>query len=193
MEELLYSFIGVFVAMDIIGILPMYLNITRGMDKARRKRVLRQSIIIAGSVAIAFLLVGQWIFKFMGIELHDFMVGGGVVLLVMAILDLIHSKKSEDHSGSTGVVPLALPLITGPGLITTVMLQVTLYGNGIVALGLVLNFFFAWFALSKSDLITKLIGKEGTDIASKLAALFLTAIAFSMIRRGVYEAIKAVQ
>ena len=191
MQQLLYSFIGIFVAMDIIGILPVYLGMTRGLDEGRRRHIVQLSVIVAAIVAIVFVALGKWIFKFLGVAMYDFKVGGGIVLLVMAILDLIRGKDSDDHKGSTGVVPLGVPLITGPGLITTVMLQVGLYGYVIVLPALILNFIFAWFALKKSALITKLIGQEGTDIISKIAALLMTAIAFSMIRSGIFEAIKA--
>lgn len=190
MQEFLYSFIGMFVAMDIIGTLPLYLGMTRGLDVKKRRRVVRQSIIVAATVAVTFVLIGQQIFKVLGIAMFDFKVGGGIVLLVMAILDLIKRKEADAHSTSTGVVPLAVPLITGPALITTVMLQAVTYGNAIVILSMALNFLFAFIALEKSTLITKLIGDEGTDIISKIAALLMTAIAFSMIRTGIFDAIK---
>lgn len=190
-NQFLYSFIGMFVAMDIIGILPLYLGMTNSMEATRRRRVVNLSIIVAAMVAFVFGLIGKSIFKILGIAMFDFKVGGGIVLLVMAILDLIRRKDSEPHSVSTGIVPLAVPLITGPGLITTVMLQIALYGNLIVLLALFANFAFAWIALRESAIITRLIGTEGTDIISKIAALLMTAIAFSMIRAGIFEAIKS--
>ena len=186
----LYSFIGIFVAMDVIGTLPVYLAITRKLEDAKREYVIRQSILVASAVAILFTLIGKWIFKFLGIALYDFQVGGGTVLLVMAILDLIHKRDADAHTGSTGVVPLGVPLITGPALITTLMLQVGLYGHIVVLGALLLNCLFTWLALTNSHHITRLIGEEGTDIVSKIAALLMTAIAFSMIRTGIFDAIK---
>lgn len=190
MRQLLYSFIGMFVAMDIIGTLPIYLGMTRGLEPSKRRRIIRQSIMVAAAVALIFVLIGERIFKILGIGMFDFKVGGGIVLLVMAILDLIKGKDADSHNKSTGVVPLAVPLITGPALITTVMLQAVTYGNVFVVVSMLGNFLFAWFALEKSTLITKFIGEEGTDIISKIAALLMTAIAFSMIRTGIFDAIK---
>lgn len=190
-EQLLYSFIGIFVAMDVIGTLPVYLGMTSGLALARRNRLVNLSVLVAAAVALIFAVIGKWIFKVMGITMYDFKVGGGIVLLVMAILDLIRNKTNEEHSTSTGVVPLGVPLITGPGLIATVMLQVGIYGNIVVFLGMFANFVFAWIALRKSALITRLIGAEGTDVVSKIAALLMTAIAFSMIRTGIFDAINA--
>lgn len=179
-----------FVAMDTVGTLPLYLGMTQPLDNRKRRKILEQSIAVAAAVAFLFVFIGRWIFRFLGIAIYDFKVGGGTVLLVMAILDLVRPRSEEGHSGSTGVVPLAVPLITGPALITTVMLQVGLYGYVIVILALMANFLFAYFALSRSDMITRFIGKEGADIASKIAALLMTAIAFSMIRSGIFDAIR---
>lgn len=191
MQNLLYSFVGMFVAMDIIGILPLYLGMTQGLDRHRRRKVVNQSVAVAAVVALAFFFLGKSIFKLLGIALYDFQVGGGIVLLVMAILDLIKGREKDGKHDSTGIVPLAVPLITGPGLITIVMLQVSLYGPLVVFLSLIANFAFSWVALRKSTIITRLIGEEGTDIVSKIAALFMTAIAFAMIRNGIFEAIRA--
>ncbi|MBI3556502.1 MAG: MarC family protein [Deltaproteobacteria bacterium] len=189
-DQFLNSFIGMFVAMDIIGVLPMYLGMTQGLPPKPRRRLVNLSVIVAAVVAALFALIGKGIFKFLGIAIYDFKVGGGIVLLVMAILDLIKGRGAEEHSASTGVVPLGVPLITGPGLIATVMLQVGIYGNAIVLVSMFANFVFAWAALRKSALITRVIGVEGTDIISKIAALLMTAIAFAMIRTGIFEAIR---
>jgi multiple antibiotic resistance protein len=190
-NQFLYSFIGLFVAMDIIGTIPMYLGMTKGLEAGERRRITNLSVVVAAGVAVVFGLLGKSIFKLLGIALYDFKVGGGIVLLVMAILDLIRSKTAETHSGSTGVVPLAVPLITGPGLITAIMLQVALYGYLVVLCSLLANFVIAWTSLRKSAVITRFIGEEGADIISKIAALLMTAIAFSMIRSGIFEAIKS--
>ncbi len=191
MDSYLYSFVGIFVAMDVIGILPLVLNITKPMDFDRKTRVVRVSIFVAAAVALIFAFVGKSIFKLMGITIYDFKVGGGIVLLVMAILDLVKNKSSEETSGHSGIVPLAVPLITGPGLITTMMLQVSLYGHVVVLITGVANFLLAWVVLRNGERITKYIGSEGTDIVSKIAALFMTAIAFSMIRSGLTEAFRS--
>lgn len=190
-QNLMFAFVGLFVAMDTIGVIPTYLGLTRGLDKKSRNQILKQSILVAALVAFVFAFVGRFIFKFLGISIHDFKVGGGIVLLVISIMDLVQGKQPDKNQASTGVVPLAVPLITGPGVITTVMLQVGLYGHFVVTLSMLLNFLFAWIALKKSSIITAIIGDEGTEIISKVAALFMTAIAFSMIRSGLFEAIKS--
>jgi len=189
-HELLYSFIGIFVAMDVIGTLPMYLGLTRGLEGARKKRLLNQSVAVAAFVALVFAILGKWIFAILGIAIYDFKVGGGIVLLIMAILDLVRPRAADGQGASTGIVPLGVPLITGPGTIATVMLQIGLYGIPVVLCSMAANFAFAWVALRESSRITKLIGVEGADVVSKIAALLMTAIAFAMIRTGIFEAIR---
>lgn len=189
-NQLLYSFTGVFVAMDVVGTLPTYLGLTRGLDRRERERLINLSVMVAAAVAFCFAFLGRWIFNLLGIAVYDFKVGGGIVLLVMAILDLIRGNTAGEREGSTGVVPLGVPLITGPGLIATVMLQMSLYGGLVVILSMAANFLFAWLALRESARITKVIGTGGTDVVSKVAALLMTAIAFAMIRTGIFEAVR---
>lgn len=188
---LLYSFVGLFVAMDIIGIVPIYLGMSSGLEARARQRIVDGSILVACSLALVFVYLGEFAFKLLGITLYDFKVGGGIVLMVMSILELVRDKKHAAEPGNSGIVPLGVPLITGPALVTIVMLQVGLYGSLIVSISLISNFAFAWFALTKSSVITRVVGVEGTIIMSKVMALFTTAIAFSMIRAGIFDAIAA--
>jgi multiple antibiotic resistance protein len=99
----------------------------------------------------------------------------------------------KQTSGSTGIVPLALPLITGPGVLTALVLQVGQYGYWITIVALVVNYAFAWVVLRYCDLIQRWIGKDGTVVVSKITSLLLAAIAVSMMRSGLFEAIAAFQ
>jgi multiple antibiotic resistance protein len=94
-------------------------------------------------------------------------------------------------SGSTGVVPLGVPLITGPGVIATLVLQANSVGYWIALCSLLANYLLAWLILRYSEKVTRLIGKDGTVVISKIAALLLAAIAVSMIRSGIFDAIIA--
>ena len=184
-DFLIFSLSGIFVAMDIIGVVPIYLGMTKDLSDGQKQVLLRQSITVAFLVALVFWVAGDWVFKILGITLEDFKVGGGIVLLVMSILELVRERRhTESDTPSTGVVPLGVPLITGPALITILMLQVGLYGHIVVIIGLTLNFAFAWLVLAKSKLLTRLLGQSGIAIISKIMALFTTAIAFALIRTG---------
>ncbi len=195
LSSFMYSFMGVFVAMDILGLTPIYLAITKHTDKEKVRKILKQALLVAGFVALAFVFLGRYIFKVMGIEPYDFQIAGGVVLLVISILELVQGKKNEPTNVShfSGVVPLAVPMITGPALITIIILQVGIYGYAVVCASLFANFFIAWLALSQSRYIFKMIGEEGAEVVSKIAVLFMTAFAFAMIRLGFLQVIKDVK
>ncbi len=189
-QTLLFAASSIFVAMDVIGVVPIYLGMTRSLSVPQKSLLLKQSIAVALGVAVLFWIAGDSMFKLLGISVHDFKVGGGIVLLVMSILELVRDKRPPDGAHSSSVVPLGVPLITGPALITILMLQVGLYGHLIVLGGLLVNFAFAWLVLSQSQLLTRFLGESGITIISKIMALFTTAIAFAMIRTGILASLQ---
>ena len=190
LQSFLLNFTSIFVALDIIGAVPVYFTITRQIDLESRRRIVNVSMVVAFGVAIVFMVIGQSVFRHLGISIYDFKIAGGVVLLLIALADLLGGPESvQKSSGSTGVVPLAVPLITGPAVLTAIILQVGNHGYGITLISLVLNYLIAWVILRKCDLIQKAIGKDGTVVISKIAALLLAAISVSMVRSGVFEAI----
>lgn len=189
-SEFLTNFTAQFVALDIIGAVPIYFSLTHAMEDKERKLMVNKSMLVALIVALVFMLIGIQIFKFMGIELFDFKMAGGLVLLLIALAELAGGPEAEKNSsGSTGIVPIAVPLISGPGVLTTLILQVSTSGYLITSLALVLNYFLAWVILRNSSKVKNLIGKDGTLIISKIAALLLAAYSLAMLRSGIFEAI----
>ena len=113
-------FIAIFVALDIIGTLPIYASITSSMNRDEKSKIVDTSMMVAFIVAVVFLFLGMGIFQFLGITIGDFKIAGGIVLLLISLADLVGQPEVEKRaSGSTGIVPLAVPLITGPGVLTT--------------------------------------------------------------------------
>ncbi len=187
-DDFAVAFIALFVALDVIGTLPMYVGMTQGLVRKERSRVVNTSMYVGFAVAVVFVFAGELIFRFLGITLPDFKIAGGIVLLLVSLADLLgHPEASNRSSGSTGIVPLAVPLITGPGVLATLIFQVGTFGYTITLLSLVANYAFAWWVLRNSGLVTRVIGKDGTVVVSKIAALLLAAIAVAMIRSGVVE------
>jgi multiple antibiotic resistance protein len=186
------SFIALFVALDIFGTLPIYASISQGLSREKRKTIVNFSMWVAFLVALVFLFLGETIFRYLGITLSDFRIAGGLVLLLVSLSDLVGKPEVENRgSGSTGVVPLAVPLITGPAVLTTLLLQSASSGYFITVVALIVNYFLAWIVLRNVGSITKAMGKDGTVILSKIAALLLAAIAVAMIRSGIVEAFRA--
>ncbi len=184
------TFTAIFVALDIIGTVPIYLSLTQGMDSVERKSVVNKSMAVALVVAILFMVLGRATFKHIGISLSDFRIAGGLILLLISLADLLGGPEAvQKSSGSTGIVPLAVPLISGPGVLTTLLLQSGTVGYWVTTAALVINYVLAWIILRHCDRVTKWIGKDGTVVLSKIAALLLAAIAVAMIRSGVFESL----
>lgn len=189
LAHLAVAFVAIFVALDVIGTLPMYLAMTRGLDPEQKKEVVDKSMLVAFVVAIAFLFVGRSLFGWLGITVPDFKIAGGLVLLLVSLADLLGGPESAHNraSGSTGIVPLAVPLITGPGVLTQTLLQADTRGYPVTIAALIANFVIAWALLRRSDGVDRVIGRDGTVVVSKIAALLLAAIAVAMIRGGILE------
>ena len=184
------AFIAIFVALDIIGTVPMYIAMTQSLERREQKRIVNSSMGVAFVVALVFVFLGEAIFRIIGISLYDFKIAGGIVLLLISLSDLVGRPEVERRvSGSTGIVPLAVPLITGPGVLTTLILQVGNVGYPLTVSALFANYALAWALLRHSHAVTRVMGKDGTVVISKIAALLLAAIAVAMIRSGVFEAI----
>lgn len=115
MSNFFSHFIPLLVAIDPIGIVPVFLALTAGMDKIQRRKISIQAVATATLIATAFLFLGRWIFQFLNITADDFRIGGGIILLVLAVYDLIiYGKPAVSQTRMVGLVPLAMPLIAGP-------------------------------------------------------------------------------
>jgi len=174
--------------MDVIGTLPIFLALTEDMHSDERKRVVHHSVLTGFLVSIGFLAVGKFVFAVIGITIADFKVAGGIILLVIAICDLIFpEKKRRESGGQVGIVPLGMPLVVGPAVLTTIIICVDTYGYAPTVVSLILNLLFAWVVFGRATVTVRVLGEEGTKAIAKVASLFLAAIAVMMIRRGVFE------
>lgn len=179
------TFIPLFVAIDIFGVLPIFTSLTIGVSDSEKRAVIRQSTITALIVSIVFVAVGKGVFRILGITVDDFKIAGGLVLLVLAIIELIipagEWKKPHD---ALGVVPIGVPLIVGPAVLTTLLVLIDQYGAAPTVISLVLNLVIVWAVLTVANEITRFFGKNGIVAISKVMALLLAAIAVMMIRIG---------
>ena len=188
LKQFMLSFIPIMVALDAPGTLPLYVGMTEGMEKQERKRIVRQSIITAFLVTVGFILVGRAIFNALGILVEDFMIAGGVVLLIIAISDVVRAGERKLERGPEfGVVPLGTPLIAGPGTLTTALVLVGTSGYLPVILSLVVNLLITWIIFAQADRIIRFLGLSGSRAFAKVASLILTAFAVKMIRSGIFK------
>lgn len=195
LSQFLLTFTAIAVAQDILGAVPIYLSLTKKLSATDQKQSLKTSILIAFGVALSFCLMSHLILTGLNITLPDLKMAGGLVLLAISIVDLTGTPHSETPlSGSAGsVIPLAIPVITGPAVLTTVIAQVHSAGYLITLAALVSNYALSWVILRKSSIVQKLVGKDGIMIMSKIAALLLAAIAVSMMRSGIVEVIRGLK
>jgi multiple antibiotic resistance protein len=191
-NDVIMAFIPLFVAIDVPGLVPLFISLTAGMTLKSKRKLIVEASLTAGGVALVFLVLGKVIFKFLGITENDFRIGGGIVLIVLAVTDLLFSsdeRKSSDNS-SVGVVPIGIPLIMGPAALTSIIIIVDAYGYWISMIALALNLVLVWFTFRHSDYIIKVMGAGGARAFAKVASLFMVAIAVMMIRVGIQNILR---
>ncbi len=189
--EIIIPFIPFFVAFDPLGILPIFVSLTTDMTEGDRKRVVRQSTFTAFLVGLAFLMAGRSIFKLLGITVTDFKVAGGILLFIIAIVDLIFPEKTRAFPKETlGIVPIGIPLIVGPGVLTLLLISAPAYGYFSTILCFILNLLIVWLTFSHSFRIMRFLKEGGTKGIGKVFALLLAAFAMMMIRTGISEWVK---
>jgi multiple antibiotic resistance protein len=192
MESFIFSssallpFIPLFVAFDVLGILPIFVSFTAEMNTAERKRVVRQSILTAFLVSLGFVAAGESVFALLGISVSDFQIAGGALLFIIAIVDLIFPEKTRTFPKETiGVVPIGIPLIVGPAVLTLLLIIVHSYGYFSTILCLILNLLIVWVVFSQAHGILRVIKEGGAKGIAKVSSLLLAAFAMMMIRMGI--------
>jgi multiple antibiotic resistance protein len=187
------TFVPIFVAMDAIGVIPILLPITGGMDKKDRTRVTRLAILTALVLGLVFVIIGNGIFQFLGIIPADFLVGGGIILFLLGANQLIMGKWVSDAEPGTkemvGVVPLGTPLIVGPAVLTTLIILSQQYSLWIVLISFLANLAIALVIITQANRVAGFLGPSGIKAMSKIIALFLAAIAVKMVREGIMQVI----
>jgi multiple antibiotic resistance protein len=187
MNNFWLCFVPLFVAMDALGLLPLFVRLTQGLDRARIRRVIFESVITAMVVALLFLFIGRIILSLLGITVADFMIAGGALLFVISLSDLIGSEKRrlQIDQDSVGAVPLGVPLIVGPGVLTATILLSSQYGTAPTVAAIVFNIAIVGIVFLLADGIIHVLGRAGTRTISKLASLILAAIGVMMVRKGI--------
>jgi len=195
LHKFMLCFVPLFAAVDAAGLLPLYLALTDGLSPTVKFRVLRQMLLTAILVVVAFVFIGRMILDFLGVTISDFMVAGGTMLFIVAMGDLFVVDKGRPHvdTESLGAVPLGVPLTVGPAVLTTVLLLANAYGRLPALTAAVVNVVLAAIAFSWAANIEKLLGRNGVRALSKIASLFIGAIAVMMVRKGVFEMIASLQ
>ena len=201
------AFLPLFVAINIPGILPLYIGMTETFTADDRRQLLVRALAAALVLAVLMLFAGAVIFETLGITLNDLRVGGGIILLVIAVTDLAFGDTKERRSGNKSdrkkmetatetvdlpVVPLGIPLIIGPGAITTILVSDGAFGWVVTLLSIALNMLLVFVAFTFGPSLLKVFGPGTSKAVAKVASLFLAAISVAMIRAGILGMVEAV-
>jgi len=175
------------------GTLPLFIGLTQSLPEKVKRRLTVQAVFTAFTIAVVVMIAGKNIFAFLGITISDFRIAGGLILLLLAIRDLTtsdvdESKKPADPT-SIGIVPIGIPLIIGPGSMTTILISEEAHGWLMTTLALMLNLLIAFLLFYFSGTVERLIGPNGAKAIAKIASLLLAAIAVMMIRVGIFDVI----
>jgi multiple antibiotic resistance protein len=186
MERFWHAFIPLFVALDGVGLLPLYWAMAQRLSPIQRRRAVTEAVVTAGVVAVGFLLVSRWVLEFLGLTVPDLMIAAGTILVVLSLRDLLLPDKAQKPSSdSPGVVPLGVPLLAGPAVLTTLLLVRDRDGWWVSLTALSVNLVVVWVILRSSSWLMKRLGREGAQAISKVFSLILTAFGVMLIRQGV--------
>lgn len=182
--ELTKAVIALFAVLDPIGNVPIFIGLTSDLSEDKRRRVFNATGITAFILLLTFTLLGQYILELFAISADSFMVAGGILLLAISVRILLEGWRSPTKA-KVGVVPLACPLLVGPGAITTSLILVRTIGFSSTLIAVVVNIAIVWAILRSIGRIYKLLGETGSEIIASITAIIVAAIAVEYIARGV--------
>jgi multiple antibiotic resistance protein len=184
--DIFEAFLVLFVAIDSPGMIPLYMSVVTGMSLPQQAYVLRQAIAWAALIGTGFFLGGNLILGYLGITVADFQIAGGLLLVALSLFDLITGGQSTKITGvMVGVVPLAIPLIVGPAVMTVgiSLIHVQRIGTLNTIIAFVLNLLLLWAGGALGLRFGARI--SGLLLAtSKVVTILLAAIGVNMVLKG---------
>lgn len=200
------AFVSIFVTLDAVGNVPIFLSITPHNSEAERAAMVTRAVLVVFAVLVIFALFGNFIFRFFGVTIEAFRIVAGLLLLKIAF-DMMEAKPArvrhtpeEDAEGAkrqdVALIPLAIPLLSGPGTISTVIALTgqaskspsVLAAFGVLLLAIALNTLIAFISLRSATAITRLLKESGTRVVTRVMGLILAAIAVQFVLTGIKDA-----
>jgi multiple antibiotic resistance protein len=192
---------SIFFLVDPFAALPTFLAVTAGVDAQRRRKMAWKASVTALVVLSAFAVAGQYIFKMFGITLPAFEIAGGVILLLIG-LDMLEAKRSPTQESreeaaeaalkeDAGIVPLGIPMLAGPGAITSVMVLVgqaqTKWQMLAILASILITAAICYLVLGNSDRVARALGETGVRILVRIMGLLLVALAVQYFVNGMAD------
>jgi multiple antibiotic resistance protein len=183
-KEILTITMTLFAVIDIFGSIPIVLDLREKFGKIESLK----ATLISFFIMVLFLFTGERALSFLGIDVASFSIAGGLILFFMGlelVLGLTFFKSEPDTEGSS-IVPLAFPLIAGPGSLTTIISFNSLYPFWTILIGIILNLIVVYITLKFSDRLSKVLGKNGMMVLRKVFGIICLAIAIKMIKFNLF-------
>jgi multiple antibiotic resistance protein len=193
-SDLVKAIIALFIIVDPFGNIPIFVGLTQNVPENQRKRIYNTAVLVGFVLLLVFAFTGNEILNIFGLSVYSFEVAGGILLLIIAIRILISGNHESTESPETiGVVPIAIPLLVGPGAITTTIFTLQVYtmpygaviATLIAILAVVVVLSLTWAILRFMNGIYKILGKTGSLVIARVMALLIAAIAVQYILTGV--------
>ena len=188
LADLLKSIIALFVVIDPIGSVPVFIALTQKMERTQRASITKTAIITAAGLLFVFAVAGTQILSIFSITISSFMMAGGILLFIVAIELLTHGEwrfGGAGGQGESGIVPLAFPLLAGPGAITAVMISFQTAGLLVSALSIIIVIGITYLILRYVDRIYRVLGRRGSIIVTRVFAVLIAAIAVQFVVDGI--------
>ena len=185
--EFIKASIALFIIVDPLGNIPIFVGLTEKLGETQRQRVFNVAILVGVVLLLVFAFTGLEILNIFGLSIYSFEVAGGILLLIISIRILISGSFHEgaESPESIGAVPIAMPLLVGPGAITTTIFNLQAYGIMVTILAVVVVLAVTWVILRFMHRIYRFLGKTGAIVIARVMALFIAAIAIQYILTGV--------
>ena len=184
--DILRATVALFIIVDPIGLVPVFSALTKDLPKPEKKRMFRNIVYTGSALLFLFALAGQELLRLFGISIQSFMIAGGMLLLLLSVEILLRGERVQKTPGEdVGIVPIAFPLLVGPGAITTTMISIQSYGLEVAIPSILIVMFLTWVVLRLTDRINRLLGRTGSAVVARVMAVFIAAIAIQFIIDGI--------
>lgn len=195
----LAAFVTILVVVDPPGVVPIFVALTQDEEPRGRLAILIRAVLIASGVALFFLIAGRAVLSYLGVTVHAFSISGGILLFVAAMPMLFGQRgglqaPEPTEQGSVGedisVFPLAMPLLSGPGTIATILLLTSQAGGDVrkltaIGIAIAVVFLVAFVSLYLGARLIKLLGEGGVHIATRVMGIVLAALAIQYVLNGI--------
>ncbi|MEM2882766.1 MAG: MarC family protein [Candidatus Bathyarchaeia archaeon] len=185
-EGLLRATVALFVIVDPLGNMPIFMGLTRDMDRGERRRAFRDAALSGLALLLFFALCGELVLWLFSVSLSSFKIAGGALLLIIAVRLLVHGEwRGGQGAKGSAIVPFGFPLMVGPGAITATMVSIRAYGVPAACLSALMVFSAALLIYRFVERIYGALGESGSAIVANVMAIFTAAIAVQFILDGI--------